>query len=301
MLCSGNRRRPSPSSRLVDIIQLSDTAESGGRSRADFYPTRGSWREYRDDLLSTVAGTTRVIARIQFWMNFGTIGDQFRFKYAQPYFFKVDTPIGQVSDWAALNAYHTIGTPRDTLTEDGTASAVHGAYRSALWLIAGARYQFYIEYKPIGPNPRGVQFRAVIGSSVVYVNGSNTGTLIGYGTVNAPSWILHNAAIQNVGGGVYGLVIEATCPITGSGGPQLFMLDASNTYNGLNNGSGIEFGTWAYMQLDITGTLTVPGTWQPTDLGAGVLKAGSMRPMPVRFSCMVLVSATGLIRATAVS
>jgi hypothetical protein len=125
-----------------------------------------------------------------------------------------------------------------TLT-DTTTSGFHNVV-SYVNIVNGIEYELYVEYKPIGPNPRGL---SLVLHAAAGINGLANGTESAYTSV----WTRTLHTITDVGGGWYGLRLRAISQATtDQGNAQLFLLSGtSNSFAGIADGSGVQFRNFA--------------------------------------------------------
>ena len=158
---------------------------------------------------------------------------------------QVATLFHSVSVWTPTQSNISFAVPPSLyrFTENGAAASVHLALRMLIKLVAGTQYTLTIEYKPIGPNPRGVQL--VLGSSGPYYMHAYAGSAgEDLGSYVNGLWTVESYSVSSIGGGVYRATLKGTCPETTSIGTislYLFSMGVGVVYDGLNNGSGIEF------------------------------------------------------------
>ena len=133
-----------------------------------------------------------------------------------------------------------------TLTENNAASQQHYALQYVP-VTAGSENEVYAEYKPIGPNPRGLAINIITdGGNSAQVDGLANGTEGAGYTTGTMTRTVHT--VTDVGGGWYGVRLRFTNPVTyATSNLKLVLMSGTVTsFNGLDNGSGVQLRNFTF-------------------------------------------------------
>ena len=149
------------------------------------------------------------------------------------------TPRFYVMPWSELESNLSRDEPSQayTFTETGYLGQ-HYIWAPNISVTTGVEYQFYVEYKSVGPNPRGLLMLMNAGGLLSIVGNPN-GTEGAYSTSN---WTPTLDTVTDIGSGWYALKLRGISPTTSSTGQlQLVLFTTTSSYQGLDNGSGVQF------------------------------------------------------------